>query len=82
MLYGDVRRIDLIEDVNILPRILCLHHGHYPREEALLAIRQQVCVLGAPSWSRLENHAFEPHGLRREVLYVDLEEDLRAFLRR
>lgn len=82
MLHRDVRRIDLVKDVNILSRILCLYHSHRSREEALLATRQQVCVLDAPSGSWFKDHALEPHGFRREILDVDLEEDLRAFLGR
>lgn len=79
MLHGDVRRIGLVEDVNILSHILWLYHGHCPREEALLTIRVQVCILDVPSRDGLENHALEPHRLRREVLYVNFKEDLRAF---
>lgn len=82
MLHRDVRRAGLVEDVNILSRILWLHHGHRSGEEALLTIGEQVCILGAPSWGWLENHAFEPHRLRREVLDVDLEKDLCAFFGR
>jgi len=82
MLHRDVRRVGLVEDVNILSRILWLYHGHCSGEKALLTIGEQVCILDAPSWGWLENHAFEPHRLRREVLDVDLEEDLCAFFGR
>jgi hypothetical protein len=82
MLHRDVRRIGLVEDINVLSHILWLYHGHCPREEALLTIRVQVCILDAPSWDGLENDALEPHRLRREVLYVDLKEDLCAFFGR
>jgi hypothetical protein len=79
MLHRDVRRTGLVEDINILSRILWLHHGHCSGEETLLTIREQVWILDAPSWGWLENHALEPHRLGREILDVDLEEDLCAF---
>jgi hypothetical protein len=76
MSHRDCRWINLVEDVNILSRVLWLHHGHSVGEYALLAIRQQVCVLDIPTRSRFKDNALKPHGIRGEVLNVDFKEDL------
>ena len=76
MSHKDCRWINLVEDVNILSCVLWLHLGHCVGEWALLAIRQQVCVLDIPTRSWLEDNALKPHGIRGEVLNVDFKEDL------
>lgn len=73
------------QDIHVLSYVLWLHKRLRSSEKTLrfrsawIRRRQDVALFDLPALSRLEEHAFKPHGFLGEILDMDFEKDLLAF---